>query len=323
MPLPTFLIIGAMKSGTSSLWRYLSAHPQVYMSVDKEPGFFVERLTWNNGLDWYRSLFDAAGDAIAVGEGSTSYTKAPMHAGVPARIASVLPDVRMIYLVRHPIERMVSQYIHRRSSGKETHPIEEALLAKPNYVDLSRYAYQIEQFTEHFDRTQILVITSEALRDRRAATMARVESFIGVETGGQRAGIDTVHHRSADKRIRTRTLDRLRQRTLVRTLRRHAPLPARRVASRLLSKKASREHVAISDELRETLTEQLPRRSHGSAPSSAMDSTAGASPDPPRGPARRRNQEFTLRKRTRNPALLAFSQVHGFLHAFAGPGALF
>src|SRR5205809_5721571 len=82
-PLPTFLVIGAMKAGTDSLWHYLRAHPRVHMSETKELDFFVSELNWRRGLPWYRSRFSgASADAVAVGEASTSYSKHPVYAGV-------------------------------------------------------------------------------------------------------------------------------------------------------------------------------------------------------------------------------------------------
>src|SRR6266568_8270036 len=122
MPLPNFLIVGAMKSGTSSLWSYLRSHPQVFMPDMKEPMFFVEKKNWSKGLDWYRGLFDDAGEAVAIGEASQPYTMAHSFPGVPGRIVSLIPDVKIIYVLRHPVERMRSHYLHDRVIGTETRP---------------------------------------------------------------------------------------------------------------------------------------------------------------------------------------------------------
>ena len=80
--LPTFLVIGAMKGGTTALFKYLSGHPQVFMPECKETAFFVERFGWRRGLGWYEDLFVEAGDAIAVGEASPTYTCTPSLPGV-------------------------------------------------------------------------------------------------------------------------------------------------------------------------------------------------------------------------------------------------
>src|SRR5207244_8421308 len=83
--LPTFLVIGAMKSGTTSLYRYLQAHPDVFMSEQKELNYFTQgaNQNWEKGLAWYQAQFEQAGKARAVGEASTNYTKYPQFQGVP------------------------------------------------------------------------------------------------------------------------------------------------------------------------------------------------------------------------------------------------
>ncbi len=199
-PLPTFLVIGAQKSGTTSLYRYLRDHPEVQLSRWKEPGFFVEEQTWDRGLDWYRSLFEGGEDAIAVGEASTSYTMFPFFAGVPERIATTLPDVRLVYLLRDPVDRMRSSYVHSLSSGIEHRPIRQALLESAVYASISRYALQLEQYLDHVDPARILVVTTAALEQQPAETLDRIFSFIGVRSWTP-PGLDVHHHRSAAKRV--------------------------------------------------------------------------------------------------------------------------
>ena len=179
MTLPNFLVIGAMKAGTSALWRYLSEHPQVFMPKPKEVQFFSRN--WDEGWDWYEQKFAPAGDAVAVGEASPSYAEFFHFPDVPKRIASRLPQVRLIYLVRHPIERVASQYLHNLSHGFEQRPIGEAVFANPSYIAIGRYATVIEGFLEHFPRDQLLVLQSEQLRDDRRPTLRRVFEFLGVD----------------------------------------------------------------------------------------------------------------------------------------------
>jgi hypothetical protein len=106
--LPNFLIVGAMKSGTTSLARYLGAHPQAYVAPEKEINFFERGYVWNRGVDWYASRFEGAGDALAVGEASPSYMYWPTAI---ERMASVVPDARLIALLRDPVERAYSHYL--------------------------------------------------------------------------------------------------------------------------------------------------------------------------------------------------------------------
>ncbi len=213
--LPTFLLIGAMKAGTSSLHRYLNHHPQVFMSTPKELNFFTAERNWMRGRRWYEQHFDAAQGALAVGESSPSYALHPVFAGVPQRVATLLPDARLVYVVRHPVERIRSQYLatyylNRPGPGwehdpiqRERRPIEEALFANPHYyIDSSRYAYQIEQYLEHFTREQLLVVTTEQLRSHRAQTLRRVYEFVGVDPDWQDPSLDTEFNQTAGKRVR-------------------------------------------------------------------------------------------------------------------------
>ncbi|MDE3085339.1 MAG: sulfotransferase domain-containing protein [Acidobacteriota bacterium] len=109
--LPTFIVIGARKSGTSSLWEYLKGHPGIFVpEEEKEPKFFVEERGWGAGLEWYEGLFAGAREDQARGELSTDYTAFPLYTGVPARMKALLPDVRLVYVMRDPIEHLRSAY---------------------------------------------------------------------------------------------------------------------------------------------------------------------------------------------------------------------
>ena len=112
--LPNFLVIGAMKSGTTSFAHYLGSHPQVFMTKDKEPAFFNRPDSFDGGLEWYSSLFAGAGGALARGEASTDYAKYPRFRGVPEWIAAAVPEMRLLYLVRHPIERCAAAGIEKQ-----------------------------------------------------------------------------------------------------------------------------------------------------------------------------------------------------------------
>lgn len=203
--LPTFIVIGAMKSGTTSLYEYISAHPGAFTTTPKEPEFFS--TNWDRGLDWYRNAFAGAEEFAAAGEFSTSYTKYPFVSGVAERMALVIPDVKLVYVVRDPVERIRSMYMHEVVRGRERESFDRAVRRAPqshldSYLDLSRYAYQLGQYLEHFSREQILVIRSEDLRDQRAATMTAVFEFLGLDPSFEVPGLNIEHFRSDDRRIR-------------------------------------------------------------------------------------------------------------------------
>jgi len=183
--LPDFLIIGAAKSGTSTLHRYLCGHPGAFGSNPKEPCFFDEDVNWHRGFDWYRGLFMDARDDQLCFESSTNYTRYPQVPHVPERIAACMPTVRLIYLMRHPVDRAYSHYLHRFT--KEVHPerpidvsFEEFVRDDPMCLDGSDYAMQIDRYLEYFDRSQLLLLTQDALEQDPSALLRRVQEFVGL-----------------------------------------------------------------------------------------------------------------------------------------------
>lgn len=224
--LPTFIIIGASKSGTTSLSRYLGLHPDVFMCCPKEPDFFHPKRGWPRGLQWYTSLFEAGRRKAARGEASTCYTWAPRVPGVPERMARVLPEVRLIYLVRNPVERIRSMYLHFLDRGLESASFEEAIRREPLYVDSSRYGYQLDRYLEYFSRERILVLSTEQLRHARKETVRVALRFIGVDAEGPLKGLEREYQTSASKR-RTplRTLEIARVALRQSPLYRGAPRP--------------------------------------------------------------------------------------------------
>jgi hypothetical protein len=256
--LPDFIIIGAMKAGTTSLWEQLRAHPQVYMPDLKELQFFSNPGRLDRDLDWYRRQFAAAGGAVAAGEASTNYTKHPRRPGTAARIAEVVPRARLIYLVRDPIERIRSHYLHVAHGYGERRPLPVAVRDDPEYVDVSRYRMQIDQYLPHFDASQLLVVTSEELRQRGAATIERVMRFIGVDPASPVRPPAPEAHRSADKRVDTPLTTRVRRVRGYETLRRLTPRAVRRFASRRLQKPLEDEvDATVPDDLRRELVDTL------------------------------------------------------------------
>jgi hypothetical protein len=178
--LPNLFVIGALKAGTTSLHSYLDAHPEIGMSQVKELDYFIDQYNWGRGLDWYRSNFDPAFGVR--GESSPMYTMRPGSERAARRIHRLAPDARLIYVVRDPIERTVSHYLHAQAAGIEHRPLEEALADfDSDYLGTSMYAYQLEPFLELFGPERILVVSQEEmLRDRRAM-LRRVFAFLAVD----------------------------------------------------------------------------------------------------------------------------------------------
>ena len=128
---PDFIVIGAMKSATTTLHEQLARQPGLFMSVPKEPNFFSDDDNYAQGLGWYSSLFRDAPAGALRGESSTHYTKLPTHPRTVDRMVQALPDVKLIYVMRHPIDRLISQYVHEIAVGRIGVGLNEAIAELP------------------------------------------------------------------------------------------------------------------------------------------------------------------------------------------------
>jgi Sulfotransferase domain len=196
--MPNLIIVGGLKCGTTSIHHYLGLHPEIQMSKPKELNFFVNELNWDLGLDWYASRFD---DRFKVrGESSPHYTNLPRYEGVPERIRTHCPDAKLLYMVRDPIKRILSHWMHATGAGYETRDI-ASVLADPNtqYVNRSRYWMQLQPYLEIFDRAQIEVITQEELQADRDGTMRKAFAYAGVDENFTSEQFDREWEKSAAK----------------------------------------------------------------------------------------------------------------------------
>jgi hypothetical protein len=202
---PNFLIIGAHKAGTTSLHAYLGLHPEIQMSRRKELSFFAGPVSgatlvsrWHLGPDWYRANFP--GSETRHGESSTSYTNFPIIKGVPQRIHAAIPEVKLIYLVREPIGRFVSHYMHVRGIGRERRSLAQVLnspqLMSSAYTVRSLYWLQLRQYLDQFDANQILVISLEDLRSDRRAVLQKTFRFLDVDPKFVSPQWDQIHNAS-------------------------------------------------------------------------------------------------------------------------------
>ncbi len=181
--LPDFIIVGAMKSGTTSLYYYLKAHPQIGMSSIKETDFFIEERNYPKGLKWYESQF--TGEYKIYGEASPNYTKAHYFKGVPKRMYDTVPDAKLIYIVRDPIERIISHYTHNYGAGRESEKMAKIFQNKKrldHYLFSSKYYWQISQYMEYYDREQLLIIPSDKLKEQRESTLEDIFKFLEVDS---------------------------------------------------------------------------------------------------------------------------------------------
>jgi hypothetical protein len=256
--LPNLIVIGAGKCGTSSLYYYLGQHPEITMSREKELDFFVSEPRWRRGVEWYESCFAGASTPVR-GEASPQYTTYPRHRAVAERMRSVLPEANLIYLVRDPIERMLSAYVDIYAERGEEKPFAEAVtpLGTNRYVWESSYHMQLEQFLRHYPAERILVLSLEELLRRRRATLGKVFRFLGVDPSFDTPQFDRIKNPSSDvrriagprwlpRKMRPKPKGRLPWRVRAR---------ARRIVYSPISRRVERP--TIDAELRDALIEQL------------------------------------------------------------------
>jgi len=192
--LPNLIVIGAGRCGTTSLHHYLGEHPEIFMAEKKELMFFVRELNWRRGPAWYERQFPR--DAPVRGETSPQYTLYPRYEGVPERMAELVPDTRLIYLVRDPFERLFSQYALSHAFGHDSRSLDEALVSEDRslYVDAGSYATQLERFLERFPRERILVLDADDLQRRRQELLQTIFAFLGVDPDFESPAFDSIHN---------------------------------------------------------------------------------------------------------------------------------
>ena len=177
--LPDFIIIGAMKSATSTLHNQLGAQPGVFMSTPKEPNFFSDDDIYNQGLSWYSGLFsDASGEDIC-GESSTHYTKLPDYPDTIQRLKAAIPQAKLIYVMRHPVDRLISHYMHQWSEGVISCDINQAIDRYPELVDYSCYGMQITPYLQEFGHKAVLPLFFDDLKTNKDKALNGVGEFIG------------------------------------------------------------------------------------------------------------------------------------------------
>lgn len=193
-PPPDFVIGGANKAGTTSLWEYMNTHPQICMAWLKEPRYFMrghERSAsgkafdlpgnYDRGAEWYASLFASCRSGAVRGEGTAMYLRS---SDAPGLVRNDAPHARIIFVLRDPVSRLHSQYHHERrffrhppfeDIVKHNHPLLE------RYLDGSRYAHHLARWYEHFPSEQVLVLLTEDLFADARSTVAKAFAFVEVD----------------------------------------------------------------------------------------------------------------------------------------------
>jgi Sulfotransferase family len=209
--LPNLIVIGAQKCGTSALHSYLARHPEISMSHPKELNFFVAEegaqavapavKNWSLGADWYRAQFDP--EARVRGESSPNYTADPALPGVPGRMAELIPDAKLILMVRDPISRARAQWIHNYSNRVQHKPLHRAVLEDEEYVARSSYHHQLSLFCERYPMERILVLEQDELLHNREETLKRVFNFLEVDADFWHKAYGRKRHETQRRRRKT------------------------------------------------------------------------------------------------------------------------
>ena len=187
--LPDFIIIGAAKAGTTSLYRYLTRHPNIFMSEPKEPTYFARDERFKLGEPWYLSLFQDARPDQLCAEASTNYTNWPLYPDTVSRMSSLVPAVKLIYLMRHPVDRAYSHYIQLIQNIRTDDPdykfdktFEEHIATDDSVIQSSNYMQQIEQFLERYNRDQMLFLIFEEFIKDPQSSLTQISDFLGIDS---------------------------------------------------------------------------------------------------------------------------------------------
>lgn len=178
MPLPNFIIIGAMKSGTSTLHSNLQLHPEIGMSKLKEPHYFDK--FFDKPLSYYSDQFPQ--EKRLNGESTPAYTWNHIFPEVPKRIFNTVPNVKLVYLLRDPIDRIISHLHHDLYRGRVKYKdVDKVVLENSNYVQISSYYTQLGHYLEYFDLEKIYILETYSLQKDTNRTLNEICQFLGAE----------------------------------------------------------------------------------------------------------------------------------------------
>ena len=204
---PTFFVIGAAKSGTTSLYSLLNSHPQVFMPEKKEPKFFSNDTFFARGWEWYTSLFEGSENAIAVGDATPAYSSRTENPKTAGRIAEAVPEAKFIYIVRHPLKRIESlwRFMFPKNPEMDINAFVRHEPYNPWHLDRSRYWFQISAYRNFFSDDRILVIFFEEFKENSEHELKRCLEFIGVDPEIKIENPDKIYNKSLTSIVEDRS----------------------------------------------------------------------------------------------------------------------
>jgi len=203
MRTPDFLIIGGMKCGSTTLYRDLLTNPRVFFPIDKEPESLChDQVLSEQGRAKYAAMFESAREGQLCAEASTAYTKRPDYEGVAERAKAVCsPELKVIYLVRDPVNRLVSHHYHQYSRGLMPRSVDEAVRSFPELVNYSKYAMQVEPWLEALGPGSVRIVRFEDYVSDRAGWSSRLCEFLGIEAKPELVEVEKVFNKSEGKPV--------------------------------------------------------------------------------------------------------------------------
>lgn len=232
-----FMIVGAQKCGTTSLARQLAQHPQVCFCRIKEPGFFNRTAGWQAQLADYHALFAPEPHQLC-GEASTMYTFLPEWPDTHHRLYAYNPDLKLIYMMRQPVERIISNYAHRLVRKTVDAPPETAVFSDPAYINRTRYSVQIKPYLELFPRENVLLLIFEEFVADQRSTLAQIARFLQIDPQAFPADTQAkAAHQSVGRAQLTPWMKRVKHSAPVQAVLPIAPTAVRRAARNILGNK--------------------------------------------------------------------------------------
>lgn len=258
--LPGFLIVGSMKSGTTTLYYDLMSHPDIFLPDEKETNILVSSGKAKEvAARKYNELYAKAPQTCMCGEASVSYTSLPNNAYAPSFAYDLIgPSLKVIYIIRDPIERIKSHHRHQYSKGKAKVSIDNEIRNNSSYLNISRYAMQIQPWIDLLGTKNVKIIRFETYIKEREKTISEVCSFLGVDSSGLKINPEKVVNSSKGKPVLTRRWKRIAENTFYRHyVRKFLSFEAREKIRYLLLPKAPSQPEDIKRETCEWLVHKL------------------------------------------------------------------
>lgn len=203
---PNFLIIGAPQCATTSLWDIFCQHPDIYMSKIKEPAFFSNDEVFSLGLEWYQSIFEDVKGKLAIGEATSHYCNIESYPKTPERIAKYVPNVKLIFSVRHPLERMESAWLQCLSTS---HPMprefNKAVREYRTIVENSHYWTNLNAYRRYFSDEQILLIFFEDFKENPQKVLETCYRFLRVNVNVNSQDVERPRNTKVGKYMKRRS----------------------------------------------------------------------------------------------------------------------